>query len=302
VRCGAAEDLVPIEGQPRARKLTAQQSHDPGIGVSRGVGVDLLNRDHFGSEHHRLQIEPAAVVQHSRHPLKEAPVDLLLATGTVVSRRAEVLKRPEARDRIKPAKGLARHPTRVANVDVEAVATASCCLSRGQRYAQPARADVTNVVQQPAPTTAEIKHPSPRPNPDLLGHVLVFAALRLLKAQREVAVVFGSAEVRQLAQAESNDPISQRIGEVQVLTVGHGSARPLRRRRDSGQPAATHPDLEHTRERTYDGRARPRRRVRSSRRAPSKATSAGMQDMSLSLRRSPCGLGHDVPALPAGSG
>ena len=42
------------------------------------------------------------------------------------------------------------------------------------------------------------------------------------RRQREVAVVLRSAEVRQLAQAEPEDPVDQRIGELEVLAVGHG--------------------------------------------------------------------------------
>jgi hypothetical protein len=50
----------------------------------------------------------------------------------------------------------------------------------------------------------------------------VFAPLRLFEAQREVAVVFGSAEVRKLAQAHPNDAVGQRVGEVEIVAICQG--------------------------------------------------------------------------------
>ena len=66
-------------------------------------------------------------------------------------------------------------------------------------------------VQQRTPPAAEIQHAPAGSDADLLGDVLVLAPLSLLEAQRKVAVVLGSAEVRQLAQAQANDAIDQRI-------------------------------------------------------------------------------------------
>ena len=71
-------------------------------------------------------------------------------------------------------------------------------------------------------------HPQPRsstrrpgPIPICSATILVLAPLRLLEAQREVAVVLGAAEVRELAQAEPEDAIDQRIGELEILAVSH---------------------------------------------------------------------------------
>ena len=61
------------------------------------------------------------------------------------------------------------------------------------------------VVQQRAPAAAEVEHPPPGRDADLLGDVLVLAPLRLLEGEREVAVVLGAAEVGKLAEAEPED-------------------------------------------------------------------------------------------------
>jgi hypothetical protein len=63
---------------------------------------------------------------------------VLLAPGAVLLRRAEVLERAEARDRIEPSEALAADLARVVEMDVEAVAAASGPLRRGQRDAEPA--------------------------------------------------------------------------------------------------------------------------------------------------------------------
>jgi len=55
----------------------------------------------------------------------------------------------------------------------------------------------------------------------LLIWVNALVPLGLLEAQREVAVVFGAAEIRQLAEAQPEDPVDQRVGEVEVVAVGH---------------------------------------------------------------------------------
>jgi hypothetical protein len=48
----------------------------------------------------------------------------------------------------------------------------------------------------------------------------VLAALGLLEAEREVAVELRAAEVRQLAQAEPEDAVGERVGEVEVAAGG----------------------------------------------------------------------------------
>ena len=65
----------------------------------------------------------------------------------------------------------------------------------------------------------------PRLEPELLGHVLVLAPLRLIQGQREVAVVLRAAEVSELSQGESDDPVGQRVAEVDVRALGHGLPR-----------------------------------------------------------------------------
>ena len=52
-----------------------------------------------------------------------------------------------------------------------------------------------------------------------------FAPLSLLETQRKVTVVLRSAEIRELPQAQPNDAIDQRIGELEILTISHRTAR-----------------------------------------------------------------------------
>jgi len=49
----------------------------------------------------------------------------------------------------------------------------------------------------------------------------MLAPLGLLEAQRKVTVVLGAAEVRELSQAEPEDPIDQRIRELEIRAVSH---------------------------------------------------------------------------------
>jgi len=89
VRLGAADHLLLAEREPRARELTPQERDVPLVGIPRGYPsqrfhVDLLARDHVAAEHHRLQVEAAAVWEQARHALEQIAIDLLLATGLVV--------------------------------------------------------------------------------------------------------------------------------------------------------------------------------------------------------------------------
>ena len=77
------------------------------VGVPRGVNVDPVHRDHAGPKHHRLQVEPPAVGQQARDPGEQSAVDLLLASGVVLLRRAEVLEGAEARDGVEGAEDFA---------------------------------------------------------------------------------------------------------------------------------------------------------------------------------------------------
>ena len=106
-------------------------------------------------------------------------------------------------------------------MDVEPVAAAGGHLGRGQREAHAGGAAVAHVVEQPTPPAAEVDHATARADPDLLGHVVVLAALGLLEGEGVIAVVLGPAEVRELSQCEPDHPIGERIAEVDVLALGH---------------------------------------------------------------------------------
>ena len=90
-------------------------------------------------------------------------------------------------------------------------------LRRGQGDTDPRRALVADEVQQRTPPAAQVQHPPPGPDSDLLGDVLMFAPLSLLETQRKVTVVPRPAEIRELPQAQPNDAIDQRVGELKVL-------------------------------------------------------------------------------------
>ena len=108
-------------------------------------------------------------------------------------------------------------------MDVEPVALAGGLLRARERDAHARRALLADGGQERAPAAAEVEHAAARLDADLLGHVLVLAALGLLEAHREVAVVLRAAEVGQLSEADPEDAVDQRVGEVEVLAVGHAA-------------------------------------------------------------------------------
>jgi hypothetical protein len=107
-------------------------------------------------------------------------------------------------------------------MDVEPVPPARRRLRRGQRDTDPGAAAAVDESEERAPATAEVQHAPSRPDPDLVGHVLVLALLSLFETEREVAVVLGPAEVGQLTETEPEDTIDQRIGELEIRAVSHG--------------------------------------------------------------------------------
>ena len=223
-KCGSA--LRTICSWPKGRKepgnWRAMRARYQRVGVPRRVDVDLIDRDHVPPEHHCLEVEPAVVRQHARDPGEEPAIELLLAPGAVVLRRAEVLEGAEARHRVERAEAVAGDLARVTEVDVQAVPPAGRRLRGGQGDADPDAAPAPDEVEQPAPAAAEVEHAPSRADPDLLGHVLVLAALSLLEAQGKVTVVLRSAEVRKLSETEPEDAIDQRIVELEIRAVGHG--------------------------------------------------------------------------------
>jgi len=149
-------------------------------------------------------------------------IDLVLAPGAVLLGRAEVLEGAQARDGVERAEVFAGDLPRVVEVHVEAVPPAGRRLRGGQGDAQPGAAPAPDEVKERAPAAAQVEHPPSRLDPDLLGHVGVLAPLSLLQAQREIAVVLGCAEIGELSQAEPEDAIDQRAGELEVVALGHG--------------------------------------------------------------------------------
>src|SRR5271170_3838699 len=147
-----------------------------------------------------------------------------------------MLEGAEARHGVERPEALASDLPRICEVDVEVMAPAGGQLGGGERDAHPAAAPAANEVEQGTPTAAEVEHPPARADPDLLGHVLMLACLRLLEAQREIAVVLRPAEVGQLSKAEPEDAVSERVGEVEIVAVGHVISRlgPRRYRARSG--------------------------------------------------------------------
>ncbi len=206
--------------------MAPQECEIPRVGVARreplqGIDIDLLGRDHVATEHHRLQIEAAVVGQDARDPCEQSAINLLLAPRAVIIRRAEVLEGAQARHGVEPTEALSTHPPCVEELDVEVVAPARRRLRTGQGHADPRAAPIADEVQQRTPSTAQVEYPLTRSDPELFGHVLVLSPLSLLEAQREVAVVLGSAEVGELSHAESKDPIGQRVREIEIAAISH---------------------------------------------------------------------------------
>ena len=132
-----------------------------------------------------------------------------------------MLKRAEARHGVERAEALPVDLARVLEVDLEPVPAAGRQLRRGQRHPHPGAAARPDVGEQRTPAATEVEQAPPRPDPDLLGHVVVLAPLRLLETQREVPVELRAAEIRQLTETEPDDPVGQRVGEVDVPAVRH---------------------------------------------------------------------------------
>ena len=135
-----------------------------------------------------------------------------------------MLEGAEAGDGVEAPVLLRRQLSGVSNLDLEAVATARCRLRRGQRHPDPVTTALADEGQQRPPAAAEVQHPHPWLDPDLLGDVLVLSALSLLEAEREITVVLCAAEVSQLAEAEPKDPVDQRVGELEVGAIGHAAS------------------------------------------------------------------------------
>src|SRR6201989_3018913 len=143
-----------------------------------------------------------------------------------------MLKRAEARHGVERAEAFPVDLTGVLEVDLEPVTAARRQLCRGERHPHPNPAALPGVGEQRPPAATEVEQAPPRPNPDLLGDVIVLAPLRLLEAEREVAIELRAAEIGQLTEAEPDDPVGQRVGEVSVPAVRHPSnIRPAARAR-----------------------------------------------------------------------
>src|SRR5262249_33750046 len=153
-----------------------------------------------------------------------------LASRSILTRRAEVLETADTRDGVEPPEALARHRPSVVEVNVEAMTLARRHLRRGQGDTDPRRALVADEAQQRTPPAAQVQHTPPGFDADLVGNVLVFAALSLRETQRKVTVVLRSAEIGELPQAQPNDAIGQRVGELEVLAISHGKPQAIRGR------------------------------------------------------------------------
>ena len=94
-------------------------------------------------------------------------------------------------------------------------------LRGGQRHPDAGRTATADEGEQRAPSAAQVEHPPPGCDPDLLGHVFVLAPLGLLQAHGEVAVVHGTAEIGKLPEAEPDDAVGQGVVELEIAAVGH---------------------------------------------------------------------------------
>src|SRR5262249_18432243 len=110
---------------------------------------------------------------------------------------------------------------RVGEAHVEAVAPARRDLRGRERDPDARPAAPADDVEHRSPPATQVEDAPARTDPDLLGDEVVLAGLGLLEAEREVPVVLGAAEVGQLSQAESEQSVDQRVGELEVIAVSH---------------------------------------------------------------------------------
>ena len=176
------------------------------------------------SEHHRLEVEATLVGQHTRDVGEEIAVDLSCCPAVCSSGEQKCSNAPRLATASNGPKRLARDEPRVGEVDVEPVPATRRELRGGERDADPVGATTAHDVEQRSPSAPEVEDASTGSDPDLLGDVLVLARLRLFEGQREVAVVLRPAEVGDLAQAQSEHAIDQRIRELEVVAISHGCA------------------------------------------------------------------------------
>ena len=132
-----------------------------------------------------------------------------------------MFKRAEARYGVEGAEAPPVDLARVLEVDLEPLPAASRQLRRGQRHPHPSPSARPDIGEQRSPAAAEVEQATLGPDPDLLGHVIVLAPLRLLEAEREVPIELRAAEIGQLTEAEPDKPVGQRVGEVDVLAIRH---------------------------------------------------------------------------------
>ena len=132
-----------------------------------------------------------------------------------------MLERSEARHGVERAKARPVDLTRVLEVDLEPVPATGPQLRRGERHPHRHATARLGIREQRTPPATQVEQSPPRPDPDLVGHVIVLAPLRLLELEREVPVEHRAAEIGQLTEAEPNNPVSQRVREVGVPAVRH---------------------------------------------------------------------------------
>src|SRR5439155_11266491 len=132
-----------------------------------------------------------------------------------------MLEGTEARDGVEAAEAVGADLEGVLEPSVEPVPPARRRLRRRERDADAGASADPDEVEQGTPAATQIEHAPAGVDPDLIGDVLVLSTLGLLEAEREIAVELGAAEVRQLAQAEPEDAVDERVGELEVVAIGH---------------------------------------------------------------------------------
>jgi hypothetical protein len=132
-----------------------------------------------------------------------------------------MLERAKARHGVERAKALPVDVTRVLEVDLESVPATRPQLRRGERHPYRRPTARPGIAEQRTPSATEVEQSPPRPDPDLVGHIIVLASLRLFETEREVAVEHRATEIGQLTEAEPDNPVSQRVREVGVPAVRH---------------------------------------------------------------------------------
>src|SRR5579859_5206557 len=127
-----------------------------------------------------------------------------------------MLERAHRRDRVERSEGVLGDGAAIDQMRVEPVLAARGQLAARERHADGLHAAIGQIAQQSAPAAPHVEHALSRLELERLPDEVVLAPLRLLEREREVAVVFRTAEIARLPDAEPEEPVDERVREIEI--------------------------------------------------------------------------------------